>query len=113
MESIIYNELVIRGYNINVGLIESYDHEKDSTKRVNLEIDFIADKNGKKYYIQSAYALDTNEKREQEIRGFKKIDDSFKKIVIVREKTLPWHDDKGIMFIGLENFLLDENSLDS
>ena len=113
MESIIYNELILRGYNVNVGVIEHFMHEKDKSKRVNLEIDFAIDKNGKKYYIQSAYALDTKEKQEQEIRGFKKINDSFKKVVIVREKTLPWYDDSGIMYIGLENFLLDENCLES
>ena len=68
-------------------------------------------KNGQKFYIQSAYTILNDKKKEQEIRGFKKIKDTFKKIVIVKDNTLAWYDNNGILYIGLEKFLLDEESL--
>lgn len=77
-----------------------------------LETDFIAAKGSRIYYIQSAYSLDTPEKQDQETRSLKNIDDSFKKIVVVRESGPVRRDENGIMYIGLEEFLLDEKSLD-
>lgn len=111
MENIIYNELIIRGYIVNVGVVDNFEKQKDKTVRNNLEIDFIAEKNGQKFYIQSAYTILNDKKKEQEIRGFKKIKDTFKKIVIVKDNTLAWYDNNGILYIGLEKFLLDEESL--
>ena len=112
MENIIYNDLLRRGYNIDVGVVE-YDMKKDGNReKVQLEVDFVINKGHKRYYIQSALNLDSIDKREQEILSLKKINDSFKKIVIVRKHIIPRHDDNGILYIGLEDFLLDEKIID-
>ncbi|MBQ7090868.1 MAG: ATP-binding protein [Clostridia bacterium] len=89
----------------------SEDAEKKS-KRTQLEIDFVANKGSKKYYVQSALTVAEEEKREQEIRSLTRVGDSFKKIVVVKDNILPWHDDNGILYIGIEQFLLDENAMD-
>lgn len=113
MENIIYNELCIRDFNVDVGVVEyCYKDAEKKSKRANLEIDFIANKGSKKYYVQSALTVADEEKREQEIRSLKRVGDSFKKIVVVRENIIPWHDDDGILYIGIEQFLLDENAMD-
>ena len=112
MENIIFNDLLRRGYNIDVGVVE-YDMKKEGNrKKVQLEVDFVINKGHKRYYIQSALNLDSIEKREQEILSLKKINDSFKKIVIVRKHIIPRYDDNGILYIGLEDFLLDEKIID-
>lgn len=108
-----YNELCVRGFDVDVGIIESAErNENGDVKRIQLEVDFIANKGSQRYYVQSAFAIPSEDKREQETRGFVKIPDSFKKIVIVRDSIIPWHDEKGILYIGIEQFLLEENSLD-
>lgn len=112
MENIIYNELVRRGYNIDIGIVE-YDHKtKEQRKKVQLEVDFLINKGNQKYYIQSAFDLKGTEKKEQEIASLQKINDSFKKIVIVRENTIPMRDEQGILYIGLADFLLNETIID-
>ena len=112
MENIIYNELVMRGYSVDVGVVEYQyrDSEKKKTK-VQLEVDFIARDAGDIFYIQSAMNVDIDEKRTQEINSLKRINDSFKKIVIVRDHIMPYKDENGILFIGIKDFLLDEDSL--
>lgn len=112
MENIIYNELVMRGYSVDVGVVEYQyrDSEKKKTK-VQLEVDFIARNAGDTFYIQSAMNVDTDEKRAQETNSLKRINDSFKKIVIVRDHIMPYKDDNGILFIGSKDFLLAEDSL--
>ena len=112
MENIIYNELRIRGYRVDVGVIEKFEKSADGkTVRKLLEVDFIAAKGSEKYYIQSAFALDTPEKREQEERPLNTIGDSFKKIVIVRDNIKLRRNEQGIVTMGIKQFLLDENSL--
>lgn len=112
MENIIYNDLLRRGYNIDVGVIE-YDYKKDGNRRkVQLEVDFVINKGHKRYYIQSALNVDSIEKKEQETASLKKIDDSFRKIVVVRNHIIPRYDDNGILYIGVEDFLLDEAIMD-
>lgn len=112
MENIIYNDLLRRGYNIDVGVIE-YDYKKDGNRRkVQLEVDFVINKGHKRYYIQSALNVDSIEKKEQETASLKKIDDSFRKIVVVRNHIIPRYDDNGILYIGVEDFLLDEAIID-
>ena len=113
MENIIYNELRIRGFRVDVGLVEHYgkDAEGKSTKK-QLEVDFVATKGSKKYYIQSAFSMSNPEKLEQEQRSLKSINDSFKKIIVVRDNIKVRRNDYGIVTIGICNFLLDENSLD-
>ncbi len=112
MENIIYNELIYRDFNVDVGIVEyCYKDEEKKSKRAQLEIDFVATKGNVKYYIQSALDISSEEKREQEIRSMKRVGDSFKKIVVVKDNIIPWYDDNGILYIGIEKFLLDENSL--
>ena len=113
MESVIYNELIIRGFNVDVGVIEHYFKNKEGkTERLSLEIDFVCNKGNNRYYIQSAYAILNEEKGIQETRGLLKIDDSFKKVVIMKDCYIPWYDDNGVYYIGLEHFLLDKDSLE-
>lgn len=108
MENIVYLELVKRGYNVDVGIVEI--REKDTRKQ--LEVDFVCNQHHKRYYVQVALNLDTREKTTQEIRPFINIDDSFKKIVIVKDEILPWITEEGILVIGIIEFLLNPNSLD-
>ncbi|VEU60761.1 putative ATPase, AAA+ superfamily [Mycoplasmopsis bovigenitalium] len=112
MENIIYNDLLRRGYNIDVGVVEHEFKNGSTRKKIQLEIDFVINKGHKRYYIQSALNIDNLEKKEQEITSLKKINDSFKKIVIVRNKIIPKHDENGILYIGLEDFLLNESIID-
>lgn len=113
MENIIYNELCNRDFNVDVGVVEyCYKDAEKKSKRAYLEIDFVANKGSKKYYIQSALTVADEEKREQEIRSLKRVGDSFKKIVVVKDNIIPWHDDNGILYIGIEKFLLEESAMD-
>lgn len=102
MENVIYNELRRCGYSVDVGMIEV----RSATQRKQLEVDFVANKGDKRYYIQSAFALADEQKREQELASLKKINDSFKKIIITRDDIAPYHDDNGVLIIGLMDFLL-------
>ena len=118
MENTLYNELIRRGYNVDVGIV-SYSRRVNNTEtgkekkvRVQLEVDFVAGKGQKRYYIQSALDISDPGKREQEINSLNRIDDSFRKIVIVKDDIIPWHDEKGILYIGVEQFLLDETAID-
>lgn len=113
MENIIYNELVIRGFSVDVGVVE-YNHKDESgeNKKKNLEVDFVASEGTRRYYIQSALTVGEESKRLQEIRPYTRIPDSFKKIVVVKERALPWHDENGILYLDIERFLLDERSLE-
>ena len=113
MENIIYNELCLRDYCVDVGVVEySFRDESKKKMRVQLEIDFVANKGSNKYYIQSALNVDSEEKRIQETNSLMRVNDSFKKIVVVKDNIIPWHDEKGILYIGIERFLLDDNSLE-
>lgn len=112
MENIIYNELRIRGFHVDVGVIEKFGkNEDDKTTKKQLEIDFIATKGSEKYYIQSAFSMPTPEKCEQEVRSLNSISDSFKKIIVVRDNIKLRRDERGINTIGLRSFLMDENSI--
>ncbi|MBR6027558.1 MAG: ATP-binding protein [Clostridia bacterium] len=117
MENIIYNELIRRGFNVDVGIV-SYSGKtadeggKERKVRLQLEVDFVAGKGQQRYYIQSALHLDDPAKREQEINSLKRIGDSFRKMVIVKDDILPWRDEKGIVYMGIEQFLLDESAID-
>ena len=105
MENVIYNELRMRGFSVDVGLVESREMREGKMTYVQYEIDFIAQNGMDKYYIQSAFKMDSDEKRVQELRSFLKIDDSFKKIVIVGDDIATYTDDKGIVYMGLFQFL--------
>ena len=108
MENIIYNELIIRGYNVDVGVVEI----RDGQKRKQLEVDFICNQGNKRYYIQVALHLDTKEKAIQETRPLNNIGDSFKKIIVVKDNIKLWRNEDGIVIIGIQEFLLNKNSLD-
>ncbi|MBQ7599559.1 MAG: ATP-binding protein [Clostridia bacterium] len=112
MENIIYNELRIRGYHVDVGIVEQFGKNRENkTTKKQLEVDFVATRGSEKYYIQSAFAMTTPEKQMQEERPLNAIGDSFKKIIVVRDNIKVRRNDMGIVTIGIRNFLLDENSL--
>lgn len=114
MENIIYNELKIRGFEIDIGVVPVIEkNEKAMSVKKQLEIDFICTMGMKKYYIQSAYSLPDSAKREQEIRPFIKSGDSFKKIVITNDITPPVYDDNGILTINFLDFLNNESILET
>ncbi len=109
MENIIYNELIIRGFTVDVGVV--YANEKNASgsySKTASEIDFIASAGGKKIYIQSAFALPDDAKAEQELRPFSIIGDSFPKIIVRKDIRKRWYDDNGVLNIGLIEFLLNE-----
>lgn len=107
MENILYNELKARGFNVDVGVVE-YNHIKTGKKvRTQLEIDFVINLSEKRYYIQSALTVADEEKRKQEVNSLNRIDDSYTKIVVVRDNILPWTDDKGVQYVNIEDFLLE------
>ena len=113
MENVLFNELKIRGYAVDVGVVET--RESADGKRIykQLEIDFVVNKGNKKYYIQSAYEMPSSEKLAQEKRPLLKTGDSFRKIIVVKDSLRPQIDENGIMTIGLLNFLLDPTVLDA
>lgn len=108
MENIIYNELLIRGYNVDVGVVEIRDGES----RKQLEIDFVCNQGYKKYYIQVALNIDTREENAQESRPLNSIGDNFKKIIVVKDDIKHWYNEDGILIMSIKEFLLDKNSLD-
>ena len=113
MENIIYNELLSRGCIVDVGMVEIKKQDKDGKWiRIQLEVDFIANLGSKKYYIQSALSIPDREKEIQESRSLININDSFKKIIVVKDHIMPRRNEEGILTIGLYDFLLKEDSLD-
>ena len=113
MENIIYNELVLRGFSVDVGMVELKKKDKEGNwSRTQLEVDFIASHGSKKYYLQSAWSIPDKEKELQESRPLVNINDSFKKIIIVKDHIMPRRNEEGILTIGLFDFLLNEDSLD-
>ena len=109
MENVLYNDLVRRGYDIDVGIVEENAKENGKNVRKQLEVDFVVNRNDERYYIQSALSIDDSEKKRQEIASLIRIPDSFKKIVIVKDYIQPWTDDNGIYYMGIEDFLLNDN----
>ena len=113
MENVLYNELCMRGYSVDVGVVTFHTRNADGVSaRVQREIDFVANEGSRRYYIQSAFAIPDEEKRRQETASLKGTGDSFRKIVVVRDNIMPWHDENGILYMGLEEFLLDERAVD-
>lgn len=112
MENIIYNELLIRGYQVDVGIVEIYEKdENEKYVRKQIEVDFVANKGEDRCYIQSAFSLPSPEKVQQEERPLRNIPDSFKKFVIVKDNILTRRDESGLITMGLKEFLMNENSL--
>lgn len=113
MENVIYNELRMRGYNVDVGVVNVAEKDKEGKiTRKQLEVDFICNLGSTRYYIQSALSLPDEEKRKQEIRPFRKIDDSFKKIIITKDIVPPQYDEYGILTMNIYDFLLEPKLLE-
>ena len=108
MENVLYNEFIARGFSVDVGVVPYHWKTEDGkTKHSQLEVDFIVNKGYQRYYIQSALNIDTEEKHAQEINSLIRIDDSFQKIVVVKDDIIPWKDEQGILYIGIQEFLLN------
>lgn len=112
MENVLYNDLIRRGMNVDVGVVEYNTKDADGKKiRKQLEVDFVVNQGGKRFYIQSALSIANPDKKEQEIESLKRIPDSFSKMVVVRDYLKPWQDENGITYVGIEQFLLNEELL--
>ena len=107
MENVIYNELRLRGFSVDIGVVQT----KEGGERKQLEVDFVCNLGSRRYYIQSAYSMPTEEKRNQETRPFGKIDDSFKKIVVTGDMSPTYYNDDGILFMNIFDFLLKPESM--
>ena len=113
MENVIYNELRSRGYSVDVGIVETVSKESDAWVRKPLEVDFVVNLGNRRYYIQSAYDIPSEEKMQQEQASLLSINDAFRKIVIVNRPILSWYNEQGILMLSLSDFLLDpEKAID-
>ena len=113
MENIIFNELKMRGFNVDVGVIMQYEtNEKGTSIRKQLEIDFVCNQGSKRYYIQSAYAIPDQAKMEQEQRSLMLTGDFFKRMIITKDTPAPYYNESGVLIMSVYDFLLNENSLD-
>lgn len=113
MENVLYTELVSRGCNVDVGVLNTSEtNAEGGSSRKQPEVDFVCNKGSRRYYVQSAYSLPTHEKTLQEQRSLLKIDDSFKKVIVARDAVAPWYTEEGVLVTGLFDFLLDGESLE-
>lgn len=113
MENIVYNELLLRGYNVDVGIVDVFGKDKDGKSiRKQLEIDFVVNQGSQRYYVQVAYDMTSEEKQAQEFNSLRNIPDSFKKIIIVNGNKKPWRNEEGFVIMGMKHFLLNESSLE-
>ena len=113
MENIVYNELLIRGYNVDVGIVDVYTkNDEGKTTRKQFEVDFVVNQCSQRYYIQVAYDMTSEEKQKQALNSFRNIPDSFKKIVIVNGTKKPWRNEEGFVIMGMKYFLLNADSLE-
>ncbi|WP_245601782.1 ATP-binding protein [Mycoplasmopsis opalescens] len=106
MENVIYNDLIRRGYSVSVGVVESYDTINESKKRINYEVDFVAQKDNEKYYIQAVYALNNDTKITQESKSFNRIRDSYKKIIVTNDNIDSYYNSNGYFYVNVQEFLL-------
>ena len=110
MENVLYNDLVRRRFDVDVGVVEQNTRDDlGKNIRKQLEVDFVVNRGDERYYIQSALSIAEPEKKEQEIASLIRIPDSFRKIVVVKDYMKPWQDENGIQYIGIEDFLLNES----
>ncbi len=113
MENIVYNELLLRGYNVDVGIVDVFGKDKNGKSiRKQLEVDFVVNQGSQRYYVQVAYDMTSEEKQAQEFNSLRNIPDSFKKIIIVNGSKNPWRNEEGFVIMGMKYFLLNENSLE-
>ena len=113
MENIVYNELLIRGYNVDTGIIDVYGKNQEGKRiRKQLEVDFVVNQGNQRYYIQVAYDMMSKKKQNQEFYSLRNIPDSFKKIVIVGGMAKPWRNEEGFVIMGMRYFLMNSDSLE-
>ena len=113
MENVIYNELKLRGYSVDVGVVPITERNADGkAAHKQLEVDFVCNRGSRRYYIQSAYSLPDEAKREQELRPLRKIDDSFKKIIVTNDMVPTMYNEDGILTMNIHDFLMDPGSLE-
>lgn len=113
MENIVYNELLVRGYNVDVGIVDVMAKNVDGKRvRKQLEVDFVVNQGSQRYYIQVAYDMTSEEKQTQELNSLRNIPDSFKKIIIINGTKKPWRNDDGFVIMGMKYFLLNADSLE-
>ena len=113
MENIVYNELLVRGYNVDVGIVDVMAKNVDGKRvRKQLEVDFVVNQGSQRYYIQVAYDMTSEEKQTQELNSLRNIPDSFKKIIIINGTKKPWRNDEGFVIMGMKYFLLNADSLE-
>ena len=113
MENVLYNELRMRGYSVDVGVVPVVEkNQNGNMARKQLEVDFVCNLGSSRYYIQSAYTMPDDAKRAQEIRPFRNIDDSFKKIIVTKDMTPAQYDEYGILTLNIYDFLLDPKYLE-
>ena len=113
MENIIYNELLARGFSVDVGVVEHAERDAaGKVRRKHLEVDFVCNSGSRRYYVQSAFSIPDREKMQQEQESLVRIDDSFKKIIVVKDRSKLWRNERGIVVMDIMDFLLDQNSLD-
>ena len=113
MENIVYNELIVRGYNVDVGIVDVMAKNVDGKRvRKQLEVDFVVNQGSQRYYIQVAYDMASEEKQTQELNSLRNIPDSFKKIIIINGTKKPWRNDEGFVIMGMKYFLLNADSLE-
>ena len=113
MENILYNELVIRGFNVDVGVVEKYTkNSKGQNTTALLEVDFVCNKGSQRYYVQSAYSIPDAKKMAQEQESLDRLDASFKQVIVVQDNVAPWHTERGYLIINILDFLLNQNSLE-
>lgn len=113
MENMIYNELKVRGFNVDVGVVPVVTKDENGKQqRSSLEVNFVCNLGSKRYYIQSAYRMESDEKIRQERASLLKVDDSFKKIIVIGEESPVTRDEFGITALGIYDFLLKDNSLE-
>ena len=113
MENVIFNELLFRGYSVDVGVVEVATSNKEGKSiRKQFEVDFVVNYADRRYYIQSAYSIPDEAKLTQETASFRNIDDSFKKIIITMDEVVPYRNEQGYLVIGLVDFLLNQDSIE-
>ena len=112
MENLIYNELLYRGYKVDIGIVEKFTLNQTGTySKKNYEVDFTANRGSQRIYIQSVYSIEGDAKRIQEEKSLKEIDDSFKKVIIIYGSIKPYYNTNGFLVMGLLDFLLEEKNL--
>lgn len=113
MENIVYNELLVRGYNVDVGIVDIFVKNSEGKRvRKQLEVDFVVNQGSQRYYIQVAFDMTSEEKQTQELNSLRNIPDSLKKIIIVNGTKKPWMNDEGFVIMGMKYFLLNADSLE-